>query len=331
MPGQPRPWYRGGRSMWFATLAGKQVPLEITDPTDEAAAWQALQRLLAQAKPAATPRTVAEIVTAFLVDAESRLKPTTMKGYRWYGDLFANHFGERKAADLTADDLERAARRPAWSSSTRNNYLSTAETVLRWAKVRLDRPLRKPPKESAGAESIIPEPVFRRVLQFCTGDWYAVTLFLWHTGCRPCEASAVTTEAVDWDGRVVRLKDHKTARHGKGDRIIYLNDEAFEVLTWQRAKYGSGLLFRGIGGRQLSQQAFAMKFLRVSGKVGTRVTSYGFRHSYATRALAAGESDAIVAALLGHAGTGMIHKHYSHTSAMGRQLKDAASRIGRAG
>lgn len=49
--------------------------------------------------------------------------------------------------------------------------------------------------------------------------------------------------------------------------------------------------------------------------------------AFATRALAAGESDAVVAALLGHSSTAMIHKHYSHLDGQARVLKDAAERV----
>jgi integrase len=92
----------------------------------------------------------------------------------------------------------------------------------------------------------------------------------------------------------------------------------------------TGLLFRSWNGGPFSRQAFVMKFTRLSGYVGRKVTAYSLRHSFASRALASGESDAIVAALLGHANTAMIHKHYSHLSEFGRQLREAAERIGKA-
>jgi hypothetical protein len=66
-----------------------------------------------------------------------------------------------------------------------------------------------------------------------------------------------------------------------------------------------------------------MRFERISEKVRHRVTSYMYRHTFATRALSAGESDTVVAGILGHANTAMIHKHYSHISEQGRRLKEA--------
>src|SRR5262249_10940502 len=47
-------------------------------------------------------------------------------------------------------------------------------------------------------------------------------------------------------------------------------------------------------------------------KTGVKAIAYGYRHTFATDALASGVPDAQVAALLGHSGTSMLHKHYAH-------------------
>jgi integrase len=333
MPRPAHPWYRSSRSMWYATVDGKKASLGISDPLDEAAAWEAFKRLLQAGQvKAGPPRTVAELVSAFLEDAASRVKPRTLKGYAWYAGLFTARFGAKAVTDLTPEALEADSRRAGWSSSTRNNYLSTIATVLGWGGVKLSRPLKKPPKESAGAASVIAPETYQRILSITRGDWRAVIEFLWETGARPSEASAVTLEVVDWAAGVVRLRDHKTRQTSKTDRLIYCNDAALDVLRTQQAKYpAGGHLFRGLYRQPFSPQAFVMKFQRLSVKLGVRVCSYFFRHSLATRALASGESDAIVAALLGHSGTNMIWRNYGHVSAMGRQLRDAAGRVGRAG
>jgi integrase len=315
-------------------LYRKQFPLGVTDPKALGEAWNALNALLAQVNPPQSKcvtvthlAPAADVVAAYLADAQPRVKESTHKMYRFYLSRFVARFGTESPHNLTPERLEADARARPWKPTTRNNYLSIIETCLRWAGIKLR--IRKPQKESAGASSVIPEPVFRRMLQHCTGDWYAVVAFMWHTGARPSEAAAITLESVDWTARVVRLKEHKTAHHGRGDRIIYLNDPALEVLQWQRDRHRSGLLFRSHTGKPLSRQAFVHKFWRLSRRIGHRVTAYGLRHTFCTRALADGESDTIVAALVGHSGTGMIHRHYSHVSQMGRQLGEAAQRLGR--
>jgi integrase len=52
-----------------------------------------------------------------------------------------------------------------------------------------------------------------------------------------------------------------------------------------------------------------------------------FRHTFATRALLAGISEVEVAAMLGHAGTAMLHAHYSHIMSAGKKLRENANRL----
>ncbi len=325
MARRARPWYRTSRGQWYVQVGGKQVPLGVTDPAAEAQAWAAFQALLQQ-QPAPAGRTCADVVSAYLAAAAARVKPHTLKVYKWYLGAFLARHGTVSVHTLTAAAVEADAARAGWSPTTAHNYLAAVEMMLRWAGVRLA--LRKPAKASAGSASVIPPEVYRQLLGHCTGDWHAVTVFLWHTGCRPSEAAAVTAEAVDWPAGVVTLAEHKTAGATGRPRLIYCSGPAREVLRWQRAKYRTGLLFRAHGGGRLSRQAFVVKFWRLSKRVGRRVTAYMFRHSYATRALAAGESDAHVAALLGHMSTQMVWRHYAHLSSQGRALRDAADRLG---
>ena len=49
--------------------------------------------------------------------------------------------------------------------------------------------------------------------------------------------------------------------------------------------------------------------------------------AYATDALSKGVPDATVAALLGHSGTAMLHKHYSHLTSRIAVLKDALAKV----
>jgi len=55
--------------------------------------------------------------------------------------------------------------------------------------------------------------------------------------------------------------------------------------------------------------------------------AYGMRHSYATEALASGIPDTTVAALLGHTGTAILHKHYSHLTSRADVLRQAAAKV----
>jgi integrase/recombinase XerC len=317
----------------MSTIGGRQVYLGVKGEENEAEAWVRLRELMAGVvreavaaeRPAVRPGTVAELVPRFLEAKTIDVAPPTLRGYRQYLDWLRKHFPENQVSALAVDAIRRAAAGEEWSDTHRHNVLWCVGAFLRWCG-RTDK-IPLPPKASRGADAVISEETHALVLAEVKGDFRALCEFLWHTGCRPGEATGLVAESVNWEARAVTLRKHKTRHRGK-TRTLHLSGAALAVLEAQARKYGgAGLLFRGLRGRPLSLQAMTMRFQRVSEKIGRTVRSYDYRHTYATRALAAGESDTVVAGLLGHTSTAMLHRAYSHINETGRTLRDAADRI----
>lgn len=314
----------------MATVSGRQVPLGVSDPGDEAGAWDALRKLVGDAVREATSArvkagTVSGLVPEFLDAKKSDVAARTLRGYGQYLSWLTKHFGPLSVAALDLRAVREAARsESSWGDTHRFNVLWCVNSFIKWTG-REDRvPL--PVRESRGGEAVIPEEVHRRIVNETTGDFRQLCRFLWLTGCRPGEATGMTAELVNWEAGTVKLKQHKTRHKGK-TRVLYLCKEALEVLADQRAKHGSGYLFRGLRGKPLSLQAMTMRFQRVSEKLGRSVTSYMYRHTWATRALSAGIPDTQVAAMLGHTSTAMVSRHYNHVSENARLLKSVADRV----
>jgi hypothetical protein len=77
--------------MWFATVGGKQIPLGVSDPGDQAGAWEALKQLVSGAVKEAIspiagvkPGTVKQLVGEFLEFKKPHIKPRTLRGYGQY-------------------------------------------------------------------------------------------------------------------------------------------------------------------------------------------------------------------------------------------------------
>jgi len=120
---------------------------------------------------------------------------------------------------------------------------------------------------------------------------------------------------------------HKTDHTGQ-PRIIFLSPDAVELLGVQASKYPKGHLFRTRTGTPWSSAILAKSVRRVRERAGVpTATAYGFRHTFATDALAGGVPDAQVAALLGHSGTAMLHRHYSHLTSRADVLRAAAGKV----
>lgn len=338
------PWYRTARKMWFANSEGKQVPLGITDPGDRAGADAAYQALLALAGAAAklsnsappvTPqRTVAEAVAGYLASCERRaaagkITDKTIADYRRALDVLVAERGSDPIASLTGEDLELWAARPSWSASTQNGYLGTVQQLFRWAGLAVRIP--RPPKESRGADSALTEKQFSRVLEELdkarayNGDLAALLQTLRETGARPQEVAQLRVDEVDWRNSCARRREHKAKRYGM-ERVIYFNSKAMAILEAQRAKHGSGFLFRTRSGNPYGANVLQLRCAAISKRVGFRVIAYGMRHAFATRALENGVSDVEVAGLLGHRGTAMLMRHYSHVNANSRRMREAAEK-----
>ena len=331
MPRKAAPWYRRAAGRWYVTFNGKQTPLPITDPNDQAGAWDAFRAMVSQAVKDATdgsvgrPEPVAELVRPYLDSIAHKITPRTRRGYESYLRHFLARFGNSAAGQIDPATVEKGAAGERWSDSNRANYLWAVQAFVRWAG-RKDFTLTRPAKDSRGAEAVVSPALHARVLRETTGDFHQYIRFLWATGCRPMEAARLTVEVVDWATGTVTLKQHKTKHKGKR-RILYLSSEALAVLREQAERHKTGNLFRGLRGRPFSLQAVVSRFCRLSDKLGEPVCAYNYRHTFGTRALAAGLPDTHVAALMGHTSTRMIHQHYSHIHADARLLREAAEKL----
>jgi integrase len=335
--------------MWFANVQGKQTPLNVTDPGDRAGADAAFQALLAIAgaaaqlttPPVAAPpppapvRTVAQAVAGYLASCERRaaagkISDLSIANYRRAMDALIADYGSRSLESLTAEDLEVWAARPTWSASTQNNYLGTVQQLFRWAGLPLR--IHRPPKESRGAETGLTEEQFAKVLEEIEkgaerygGDLAELLRALRETGARPQELAQLRAEEVDWANACTRRREHKSKRHGS-ERLIYFNSKALAILKAQVEKHGSGILFRTRSGNPYGANVLQLRLGVISKRVGFRVIAYGMRHAFATRALENGVSDVVVAGLLGHRGTAMLHKHYSHVTQNANLMRQGAEK-----
>lgn len=337
MPRPAKPWYRKDRKMWTITLDGVQVPLGVRDPGDEAgavAAWQALTTpvltLPPPRPPTATatgsgepPRTLAAVIAAYLACPDLDVSAKTRQRLRWSLGKFVAALGSVPVAALTARQIETALP-TALSASSRHGAIGDLLVCLNWAGVTVSGKVRRPPKESRGADCVLTPTQYEVTRALATGDLKPLLVVLWETGCRPGEAAALTTENTDWGNSVARLKSHKTRRHTGRDRVIVLTPPAVEALSRQRERYGTGLLFRTTAGKRFCEQRINQRMQDIARRAGFPVMAYSFRHTFITRALEAGIPDAQVAAMVGHTSPAMIHQVYSHIGQNARLLKSLA-------
>jgi integrase len=335
MPRQSKPWFRTSASSWYATLNGRKVSLGVSGKQNKKAATAAWHKLLSEGlKPSPEPKadvTVKAVIDAFLADAESRVASVTFEVYERFCRFFRADKGELKADALTLPMVEAWARKTEWSGSTRHDALGILATAFKWAE-RADliarNPLvgiRKPPKASRGSKALISAGEHARLVACADPLFRAYLQLLWLTGARPGEIASLHAEEIDYQQGLVIREKHKEAHLGKS-RVIFLSAEALAIIKGIGCE--SGLLFRGEDGQQMTAQAIGKRMQRLCIKAGIKSrTPYGYRHTFGTSALVNGVPDAHVAALMGHSGTNMLHRHYSHLTARARALRDALGKV----
>ncbi|CAN5464688.1 tyrosine-type recombinase/integrase [soil metagenome] len=264
---------------------------------------------------------VSEVVSRFLSHVEEVGKPNTIRTYRRFLVPFAKRFANVPANALTSSQVEAYAKRPTWSDTTRSHTLKTIQTALRFAGVTLT--LKTPRKSSRGIEAVVSEDDVNAIVDASRGDFGFFYRFLSLTGCRPAEAMSLRFDHVQVTQGVAILSEHKTAQKTGKKRLIFLSDDALAIVERQRLRYASGHVFQTSTRKAFTLNNACNILWRINKRIGTKATLYGMRHTFATRLLAEGVPDAHVAALLGHASTAMLHKHYAHVTAHAGVLREA--------
>jgi integrase len=321
------PWFRKDKNCWYVWRDGKQVRLH-KEKAEAFRIWHTLEAGLVPASPEPPPAvvTVGQAVDAYLVEAGTRCKPSTMQSKRKVLLRLKAHLGQMDASTLTVEAFMNWLNRQSWGRSTR--WL--AALVIKAAFRRLSPALAElslPAPFSRGSDSLINPADHERLLAAAPLSYRNALLTLWATGCRPCELCSVEARHLDVSATAFVLDQHKTDKTGR-PRIILLPAAIFDLCLQLAERHPSGPLFRNCKGQPLSPDRLRNWLFKTRRRLGLgRLTPYGYRHSFATDALANGVPDAHVAAMLGHNGTAMLHKHYSHLGARCQTLREALGKV----
>lgn len=328
------PFFRTGKNTWYVTHRSRKVSLGVTGRANRVDAIDAWHRLLLEDRPEPKPgaKSLSDAASEFLTDVRSRLKPSTHALYGQHLTKLVAGLGRLRLTDLTDRRLADWLRSLKVSDTTQKIALSSVGSWLGWCVRQgyIDRNpverMNKPKGRSRGRETVIRPEDHARLMEVARPELRDVLTLLYLTGARPSEVCAITAENFDPDAGVVRLTEHKTDRTGR-DRIVQVPPEGVALLNRLVAKWGTGPLLRhSLGGRWTSP-AVGWQVRALCKRIGIKVIPYGYRHTLATDALAAGVPDAHVAHLLGHRSTQMLMLHYAHLGERSRVLKESLGRI----
>jgi integrase len=327
-----------GKGEWCVYLHGRLCRLG----KDKEAAFRRFHRLMAEPgerpDPAPDPAlTVRQLVEDYLADLGRRATGRTVYVARCYLKPFPADCGDLAAIRLRKHHVEAVVRKHGrWNATTENHVKSRVVAVFNWAVAQELMPsnpvkgLKKPNARSRGAQALVSPEEHAKLIGAAPAYLRDVLLALHDTGARPCEVLTVTAAEFFPDPGVWILEKHKTVHETGSARVIYLTPRLVEVCRELAAKHPEGPLFRRHSGKPFPPAYYLARLvrrLRKELRLRATITPYSLRHSFATDALAAGVPDAQVAELLGHSGTAMLHKHYSHLTAKARVLRGALEQV----
>lgn len=177
-----------------------------------------------------------------------------------------------------------------------------------------DVPKRKDP----GKVRHLPEDVLRELLRlpdrstFSGLRDYALILLSLATGIRPGEALALLVEDVDLRGLAVTVC-HNVAKT-RVERVLPIPpavaDAIRDLVAARHPAWGEKVpLFCSFSGRRLTVEEWVRRLKAYSAHIGTKVTPYMLRHSFAIETLRAGANAFTVQHMLGHTSMAMTKRY----------------------
>ncbi len=302
-------WHREGRG-WYTTIRGKQVFLGL----DREQAQREFHVLRSATDPVVISRlTVQVLVDRYLNSVKDSLKPMTMKNYTAALQLWINHCGRLRIAELKPYHLAEwigmiSKKRGSstvhfmggivkvwntWCASqgyVENNRLST----IRLPPMKRREPAK--PEDMIKLVNSVTEPRFRDYL-----------IVLMDTGCRPGEIRCLEAKDVNFALSIATVKG-KT-----GPRQIGLSSQSLDILRRVCEWHPVGPVFRQKNGATWKQGSIRLQFLKASREAGIPpVVPYHCRHDFWARAARAGIDSVVAGKQLGHTNLTMLHRHYAH-------------------
>lgn len=182
MPRRPKPWFDKERDCWKVTISGKRHNLG----SDKNAAFVEFHRLMTQPleRVPVSPQSLPGIVDVFLEWTSKHRSPDTYEWYRYRLQRFVDTYPNLPLQQLRVYHVENwVDDYPAFSRTSRRNYLRSIKRCLKWAKKQgyIDNNPIESLEIPCGdrKEVVVSEEEFERVLSYIRVEEKGVR-YEWH-------------------------------------------------------------------------------------------------------------------------------------------------------
>lgn len=317
MSGSEQQWtitkYRGELALtWYEGDIRRRYSLGTSDPAE--AARCAPSRYAELTRPKGT--VVADLWAAYCLDKAGRAVVTTM-GYTW--KALAPFFGAKEGTEITLVDCRtytKARRDAGKKDGSIHTELGHLRSVLVWARKQrliafapdIERPSKPDPKEG-----YLTRDEVKKLVDAANSAHIKLAIqLLIATGARVGAALQLTWDRVDFDRRMIQLRNPFDKPHRKGRATVPMNDSLLAALNEAKQGALTPYVLEWSGDKILSIK----KGIKTAGtKIGRADASpHMLRHSAAVWLVEDGHSMEAVAQFLGHSNTAMTYRVYARYS-----------------
>jgi len=285
---------------------------------------------------ALTEATYTEVIEAFILDKQNRIRPSSIKRYRIYTDNFKAFMAQRfpriqQIVDIRKvyfEEFLRHLQNSGQEVGTINSTLRVLKSVFIYAVK--ERYLRENPistverfKDEKRAEErrFWTEKELQVIFGAVNAYWRPIYEFIYLTGLREGELINLTWDAVDLNSARPRIKIQamgdwvpKTGER----REVFLNNRAAEIiLARHETRAENKYVFTAQMGGKIKEKtiydnlAYPLRKLHAQGKVSFLGSVHTLRHTFASHLAMRGVSPHALMKLLGHSSieTTMIYAH----------------------
>lgn len=310
-------------AVWYES--GKRIRRSLgTHDENEARRRLAHLKLTENIVDRQTQKTVEEIFWKYVAAKKLENKPTTRIEFGWkslkptFGHLYPQYITDEIVASYR--DNRKAAR------GTIHVELNYLRTVMNWgfhkkyisSPVSISLPSRPPPKSD-----YLTKEQFHTVLKGTTYPHLILFMILAvTTGARSNALLDLTWDRVDFNKRIIDLRNPEKHESAKGRAIVPINDTALRYLL--TAKKGAQTRYV-IEFAKLPIKHIRYAMERISERAGLKVTAHMFRHSAAVWMAEGSVPMSEIAQFLGHSNTQITERIYARYSP--NYLRNAAKHL----
>jgi site-specific recombinase XerD len=301
---------------------------------DEEKAQQLYHEIMAGKREIKPDTQVAQLILDYLEWSKKHHKARTHEWYRDHLESFSKHIGRLRLQSLKPFHVEQWIDKVfpnTKNGTTIGNAMRTVVRVCNWAKksgrisqsplVGLERP--SPTHRDV---YLMPEEYKALIAKTTNKRLLDLVVLMRETGCRPQEVRHI--EARHFDRRnkclVIPRDEAKGGPKGaKEDRVILLNDRAFEIVQRLALKQPAGKLLLNTRSQPWTANALNQQCIKLSKKLSFHIWAYAIRHTFCTDAIIRGVDIVTIAELLGHADLSMLKRIYQHVRKRSDHMREA--------